>query len=119
MTGISLLRQVYSLLGRPERLAGGDGCEDGLLAVNQIYGELWYRENSGEFVPLDSLGQTLELSGRCLPALAYGTAMLLCLAENEGPAYTRYAEQYRRAAACAGGTPRSRLYVQPTEEVTA
>ena len=119
MTGMSLLRQVYSLLEQPELLADEAGCENGLLAVNQIYSELWHREHREDFVPLDNLGQRLALSGRCLPAMTYGTAMLLCLGNEEGAHYDRYLELYRRAASLTGGMPMQRGYAMPTEEVSA
>ena len=117
MTGMSILRQAYSLLGQSERLTAEDGDESGLLAVNQIYGELWGREHEGSFEPLSHLRQPLQLSYRCLPAMAYGTAALLCLgAEDERP-YDRYLELYLRALTHTGGTSRRRIDV--LAEVTA
>ena len=119
MTGMSILRQVYSLLEQPERLADELGGEGGLLAVNQIYGELWHREHPEDFVPLENLGQRLALSGCCLPALTYGVAMLLCLNSETDTPYDRYLELYQRAATHTGGCARRRGYAMPTEEVTA
>ena len=34
MTGLSVLRHAYALLEQPHRLAGNDGNESGMLAVN-------------------------------------------------------------------------------------
>lgn len=101
MTGLSILRQAYSLLEKPENAANADGDEYGLLAVNQIYSELWHREHHAPFQPLEHLRQSVALSWRFLPAMAYGIAMLLSL--NAGDNYTRYQELYRRAARHTGG----------------
>ncbi len=119
MTGMTLLRQVYSLMKQPKCLTDEDGCESGLLAVNQIYAELWPREHREPFVPLENLGEPVELSGRCLPALTYGTAMLLCLDGEKNIPYDRYYELYQRTAAQIGGIPGRRTYTLPIEEVTA
>ncbi len=103
MTGLSILRQAYSLLEQPERLAAEDGNESGLLVVNQIYSELWHREHKSQFEPLEHLRQKIELSWRFLPAMTYGTAMLLCLNSPQDLSYDRYLELYRRAASYTGG----------------
>ena len=108
MTGLSILRQVYSLMEQPERLTAGDGNESGLLAVNQIYGELWPREHNTPFEPLEHLRQPLQLSSRCMPAVTYGTAALLCLNSGEERPYDRYVEMYMRALTHTGGAPRRR-----------
>ena len=96
MTGLSVLRHAYGLMEKPGRLTADDGNESGLLAVNQIYGELWEREHTDPFVPLTHLRQELKLSWRCLPAITYGTAALLCLGDNALP-YDRFLEMYLRA----------------------
>ncbi len=105
MTGMSILRQALSLMGQSRRLTADDGDESGLLAVNQIYGELWHRDNEGEFVPLSHLRQKVALSPRLLPAMTYGTAALLCVAAEDSGPYDRYLELYLRALTHAGGTP--------------
>lgn len=115
MTGMSILRQAYSLLEQPERLSDEEGGENGLLAVNQIYGELWHREHRTVFVPLGHIKQRLEFSWRMMPAMAYGVAMLLCLNSEEGVSYTRFQELYQRAAAHAGGLAPLRLDALPRE----
>ena len=69
MTGLSILRHAYALMDQPHRLAGTDGNESGLLAVNQIYAELWPREHRDDFRPLEHLRQTVQLSYRFLPAM--------------------------------------------------
>jgi len=117
MTGLSILRQAYSLMEQPDRLTAQDGNESGLLAVNQIYGELWPREHTTPFEPLEHLRQELQLSWRCMPAMTYGTAALLCLNSGEERPYDRYLELYMRAAAHTGGAPRPRRDVWPGEEV--
>ena len=98
-----MLQQAYTLLDEPQRHAAAEQDEQGLIAVNQIYSELWGREHDTPFCPLNGLRQTLQLSWRCLPAMAYGTAMLLCLNKEEGTAYTRFQALYERAAAHTGG----------------
>lgn len=117
MTGLSILRQAYSLMEQPGRLTAQDGNESGLLAVNQIYGELWQREHTTPFEPLEHLRQALQLSWRCMPAMTYGTAALLCLNSGEERPYDRYLELYMRAAAHTGSVPRPRRDVWPGEEV--
>lgn len=102
MTGAAILRQVYGLLEEKERQATSQGDEQGLMAINQIYSELWYREHRSAFVPLEHLRQSIHLSWRCLPAMAYGTAMLLCL-NDENRDYTRFQRLYERAASHTGG----------------
>ena len=97
MTGLSVLRHAYGLLEQPGRLTADDGNESGLMAVNQIYGDLWRREHTEAFVPLEHLRQPLNLSWRCLPALTYGTAALLCLNSGEEGHYDRYLDLYLRA----------------------
>ena len=114
MTGLSVLRHAYAMMEQPHRLAGTDGNESGLLAVNQIYAELWHREQEGEFQPLEHLRQQVALSFRFLPAMTYGTAMLLCL--NSGDNYQRYQELYRRASGHTGGVfPRRAQTAFPKE----
>ena len=100
MTGLAVLKQAYQLLDDPKGAASAG--EQDLVAVNQIYSELWYREHTAPFQPLDSLQLPLLLSWRCLPAMAYGVAMLLCLNDEEKP-YTQFQALYERAAAHTGG----------------
>ena len=109
MTGLSILRHAYGLMEQPHRLAGPDGNESGLLAVNQIYCDLWHREQTGEFVPLEHLRQSLKLSWRCLPAMTYGVATLLCLNNAEDRPYERYLDLYLRALTHTGGALRARV----------
>ena len=115
MTGLTILRQAYSLLEKPENAAAADGDEYGLLAVNQIYSELWHREHRTRFEPLANLRQAVALSWRFLPAMTSGTAMLLSL--NAGENYTRYQELYRRAASHTGGVFPRRVQTAFPEEV--
>lgn len=108
MTGLSVLRHAYGLLEQPGRLTAQDGNEAALVAVNQIYSDLWSREHTDPFVPLEHLRQEVALSWRCLPALTYGTATLLCLNSGEERHYDRYLELYMRALSHTGGLPRHR-----------
>lgn len=105
MTGLTLLRQAYGLLDDDKRAAEAESDEQGLIAVNQIYSELWSREHRTAFVPLSSLRQSMQLSFRCLPALTYGVAMLLCLNDEDKEPYSRYQALYQRAASHTGGVP--------------
>ena len=115
MTGLSVLRNAYGLLEQPHRLAGTDGNESGLLAVNQIYSELWHREQEGEFRPLEHLRQPLKLSWRCLPAMTYGVATLLCLNGEDNRHYERCLDLYLRALTHTGGVLRTRTDTLLTE----
>ena len=108
MTALTILRQAYTLLGNETGAATADGDEIGLTAVNQIYGELWKREHDTPFEPLDGLRRKVMLSAGYLPAMAYGTAMLLCLNGAEDRPYARYQALYEKAAACAGNQIRRR-----------
>ena len=117
MTGLSLLRHAYALMDQPHRLVGNDGNESGLLAVNEIYCDLWRREHTEDFQPLEHLRQKMELSWRCLPAMTYGVATLLCLNSGEEHPYERYLDLYMRALIHAGGVPRTRVDTTATEEV--
>lgn len=116
MTGLSILRHAYALMEQPHRLAAADGNESGLLAVNEIYCNLWYREQYGEFQPLEHLRQELKLSARCLPAMTYGVATLLCLGGVDERRYERYLDLYLRALTHTGGLPRKRVDTIVTEE---
>ena len=116
MTGLSILEQAYQLLEAPDKAACAEGDEVGLLAVNQIYGELWHREHTDGFCPLNGLRQVVALSWRFLPAMTYGTAMLLCLNNEEGGCYNRLQALYERAALHAGGPCRPRMQVAFPEE---
>ena len=116
MTGLSVLRHAYALMEQPHRLAGNDGNESGLLAVNQIYCDLWHREHTGEFQPLEHLRQRLEISWRCLPAMTYGVATLLCLNGEKEQPYERFLDLYMQALTRTGGTPRKRVDTTVTEE---
>ena len=116
MTGLSVLRHAYGLMEQPHRLTATDGNESGLLAVNQIYCDLWYREHTEEFRPLEHLRQKLEISWRCLPAMTYGVATLLCLnGEDEHP-YERYLDLYMRALTRTGGDLHRRVDTTTVEE---
>ena len=108
MLGLSILKQAYSLLDEPDKKANADGDEIGLVAVNQIYGELWHRFHDTPFLPLEHLRQKVDLHWRCMPAMAYGTAMLLCLNGEKETAYTRYQALYERAASHIGALPYKR-----------
>ena len=116
MTGLSILRHAYGLMEQPHRLAGTDGNESGLLAVNQIYAELWPREHRDDFRPLEHLRQTVQLSYRFLPAMTYGVATLLCLSEERDQPYERFLDLYLRALTHTGGVPRRRLDTTVSEE---
>ena len=105
MTGLSVLRHAYGLMEQPGRLTADDGNESGLLAVNQIYGDLWRREESDPFQPLTHLRQQILLPWRYLPAMTYGTAALLCLNSGNERPYDRYLELYLRALPRVQGTP--------------
>ena len=116
MTGLSVLRHAYGLMEQPHRLSASDGNESGLLAVNQIYCDLWHREHTGEFRPLEHLRQKLEISWRCLPAMTYGVATLLCLNSGEERPYERYLDLYMRALTHTGGRLSTRVDTMPNEE---
>ena len=116
MTGLSVLRHAYALMDQPHRLAANDGNESGLLAVNEIYCNLWYREHAEEFQPLEHLRQKLEISWRCLPAMAYGVATLLCLNGGDAHLYERLLDLYTRALTHTGGVPHKRMDTTVTEE---
>ena len=116
MTGLSILRHVYGIMDQPHRLAGTDGNESGLLAVNQIYAELWPREHCDAFQPLEHLRQRVQLSWRCLPAMTYGVATLLCLSEEKSQPYERFLDLYLRALTHTGGLPRRRVNTTVSEE---
>ena len=116
MTGLSILRHAYGLMEQPHRLAGADSDESGLIAVNQIYSELWHREQTGEFQPLEHLRQSLKLSWRCLPAMTYGVATLLCLNGGDERPYERYLDLYLRALTHTGGVLRARIDTTAAEE---
>ena len=104
MTRVMILKQACGLLGDEKRAATADADDAGLAMVNQIYGELWSREHRTAFTPLDALQQPLLLPCRFMPALAYGTAMLLC-ADGEAQAlHDRFLSLYHRAASHAGGS---------------
>ena len=109
MTGLSILRHAYALMEQPHRLAGTDGNESGLLAVNEIYCDLWRREHTEEFQPLEHLRQPLKLSWRCLPAMTYGVASLLCLCDDADLPYERFLDLYLRALTHTGGVPFRRV----------
>ena len=115
MTGLSVLRQVYGLMEQPERLTAEDGNESALAALNQIYADLWAREHTDAFEPLPHLWQEVALSWRCLPALIYGTAALLCLCYDAAPSYDRFLELYMRALSHTGGVNQRRVDVLPRE----
>lgn len=115
MTGMSVLRHAYALLDQPHRLAGTDGNESGLMAVNEIYCDLWKREHSDDFQPLEHLRQPLQISGRCLPAMTYGVATLLNIGGDE-KVYDRCLDQYLRALSHIGGVPRKRMDTLMGEE---
>ena len=115
MTGLSVLRHAYALLEQPHRLTAGDGNESGLMAVNEIYCNLWHREQCGEFQPLEHLRQELKLSARCLPAMTYGVATLLCLSGGDQHVYERCLDLYTRALTQAGGRLRTRVDTTPLE----
>ncbi len=102
MTGLGILKQAYGLLGDEKRLATADGDEVGLAMVNQIYSELWHREHRTRFQPLAAPQQPLLLSCGFMPAMAYGTAMLLSVG-GEPTVYDRFRSLYRRAATQTGG----------------
>lgn len=108
MTGLMILRQAYSLLGDEKRLATADADETGLATVNQIYSELWHREHRTRFEPLEALQQPLLLSCRFLPAMAYGTAMLLCVGDEQTVTHDRFLTLYQRAASRTGGIAEGR-----------
>ena len=116
MTGLSILRHAYALMDQPHRLAGTDGNESGLLAVNQIYAELWPREHTQPFQPLDNPRQKVCLSWRCLPAMTYGVATLLCLSDKDERRYERYLDMYLRALTQTGGMPLRRVDTVTVEE---
>ena len=116
MTGLSVLRHAYALMDQPHRLAGTDGNESGLMAVNQIYCDLWRREQSGEFQPLEHLRQPIKLSWRCLPAMTYGVATLLCISGGEETLYERCLDLYLRALTRTGGVLAAREDVLPRED---
>ena len=115
MTGMSVLRHAYALLNQPHRLAGTDGNESGLMAVNEIYCALWKREHSDDFQPLEHLRQPLEISWRCLPAMTYGVATLLCIGGDEN-VYDRCLDLYLRALKHIGGAPYKRMDTMLGEE---
>ena len=109
MTGLSVLRHAYGLLEQSHRLATSDDNESSLSAVNEIYCNLWYREHTEAFQPLEHLRQELQLSARCLPAMTYGVATLLCLNGDSQQPYERCLDLYLRALTHTGGVLRRRL----------
>lgn len=116
MTGLSVLRHAYGLMEQPGRLTADEGNESGLMAVNQIYSDLWRREHTEAFEPLAHLRQTVNLSWRYLPAMTYGVASLLCLNGGEERPYDRYLELYLRALPRIEGVPYRRTDVLFAEE---
>ena len=117
MTGLSVLRHAYALLEQPHRLTVMEENESGLSVVNQIYCDLWYREHTGEFEPLDHLRRPLDISSRCLPAMTYGVATLLCLNGEDRCPYERFLDLYLRALTHIGGELRTRVDALTVGEV--
>ncbi len=113
MTGMSILRQVYSLMDQPMGTKGLDGDESGLLALNQICGELWHREHTEEYTPMLNLLEQVDLSWRLLPAITYGVAALLCLSGGADKPYDRFLELYTRALTRYSTLPTKRQDVWP------
>ncbi len=103
MTGLGILKQAYALIGDEKRRATADSDATGLATVNQIYSELWHREHRTCFEPLTAPQQALKLSCGFLPAMAYGTAMLLCVGDGQAAMHDRFLTLYRRAATHTGG----------------
>lgn len=115
MTGMSILRQVYGMMDQPMGTKGLLGDESGLLALNQICSEVWYREHTEPYTPLLNLMETVDLSWRLLPAITYGVAALLCLSGGEEKPYDRFLELYTRALTRYSTLPTKRQDVWPEE----
>ena len=66
-----------------------------VVTVNLVYSELWRIFNTGEFTPIKSLSEDIELPEKALSeAFLYGLAMHIARSENDGDPQQYFAYLY-------------------------
>lgn len=66
-----------------------------IVKVNLVYSELWRIFNAGEFKPIKSLNEEINLTERALSeAFVYGLAMHIARSENDGDQQQYFAHLY-------------------------
>ncbi len=94
-----LLNNALKMLGYTD----GDGNTEltgrirnrAIVTVNLVYGDLWRVCNKGEFVPIKSLSDEIELPQKALgEVFLYGLAMHIARNENDGDQQQYFAHLY-------------------------
>ena len=72
----------------------------GIVAVNQVYADLFYALGNSSFVPAEKSMDKIDLPERVLyDVMPYGVAMFIAQSENDGDSQQLFAETYTRKRA--------------------
>ena len=64
--------------------------------VNDIYADLWDKENEGDFEPINNLDEDIKLSNKALSVMVYGVAAFIAQSENDGDQNQLWMAMYNR-----------------------
>ena len=115
-TGQEVWQRAMLLLGYTDEFGDVDGRQGadllrrGCAVVNQIYADLWFGEQEGEFLPLSSLQDSVRLQTRVREdVMPYGVAMMLADLAGDGESQARFAALYsmKRASTRGGSCTRT------------
>lgn len=97
MTGKDVYERAITSLGYTDSQVFKNKA---VVAINQIYDLLHPLAGQGEYRPLSSLGDVVNLTDRAASgALVYGVAERLALGEADGELQQYFAKQFDRARA--------------------
>ena len=88
MKAKDIIQNVLKLLGYTSA-AGNEQLTARIMSkvmpiINIVYADLWSKEHSDDFEPLESLDDEIRLSNKTLRIMVYGVAAFIAQSENDG-----------------------------------
>lgn len=110
MTAKELITGATDLLGY-STANGNTGIQSRVMnravsIVNVVYGDLWRTQSDGEFIPIATLSDRIELGSRAMECAVYGVAAFTAQSENDGDSGQLWMTMYNKKRAGLSGTYR-------------
>lgn len=108
MTGNDIVKRALTRLGYTS-VNGNEALTRRVLnsatdTVNDIYADLWDKEHTEDFEPLNRLNDEIKLSNKALAVMVYGVAAFIAQSENDGDQNQLWIAMYNKKRASLSKT---------------